>query len=95
MDLRRSTTFRRWRASQMSHTSDDSPGKKPMEDPVMPPATRQRRAKRLAGLAKNFDRAVETLPHGRGDELKREQREIANKRRRAQVNDTLLRHRIH
>lgn len=53
-----------------------------------------RQIQRLIELAKNFDKAVESLPNGRGREYKREQKEVADTRRRAEMSEGLLRMRV-
>jgi hypothetical protein len=53
-----------------------------------------RQVKRLIKLAKNFDKAVEVLPDDKGKVYKREQKELADTRRRAQMNEGLLRMRV-
>jgi Mn-dependent DtxR family transcriptional regulator len=52
-----------------------------------------RQARRLIRLAKNFDKAVEALPD-RGQKFKKEQKEVADTRRRAQMSEGLLRMRV-
>jgi hypothetical protein len=50
--------------------------------------------KRLIKLAKNFDEAVEVLPNEKGKQYKREQKELADNRRQAQMSEGLLRLRV-
>ncbi len=50
--------------------------------------------KRLIGLAKNFDEAVEVLPDEKGKRYRREQKELAESRRQAQMSEGLLRMRV-
>jgi hypothetical protein len=50
--------------------------------------------KRLVRLAKNFDKAVESLPNDKGKQYKREQKELADNRRQAQMSEGLLRLRV-
>lgn len=51
-----------------------------------------RQTRRLIKLAQNFDEAVEDLPKGKL--YKREQKELAETRKRAQMSDSLLRLRV-
>jgi hypothetical protein len=55
-------------------------------------AVSRRQTDRLVKLAQNFDEAVEALPNGK--RYKREQKELAETRKRAQMSDSLLRLRV-
>lgn len=54
----------------------------------------KRQVQRLAKLAKNFDKAVEQLPDDKGKRYKKQQQEVADTRRRAQMSDGVLRMRV-
>lgn len=80
-------------------STPSSPPRGPNEDdpnqstePMKIPANRSQ-VKRLAKLAKNFDKAVEELPD-KGVEFKREHTEVADARRKAQMKEGLLRMRV-
>lgn len=62
--------------------------------PTMNPPMSKRQVRRLVLLAKNFDRAVESLPDNKGEEYKQEQQEVADARRKAQMSEGLLRMRV-
>jgi hypothetical protein len=49
---------------------------------------------RLIALTTDFDQAVEVLDDDKGNEYKREQKEIADTRRQAQMSEGLLRLRV-
>ncbi len=53
-----------------------------------------RQVQRLIKLARNFDKAVEVLPGGKGQEYKREQKEVADTKKQAQMSEGLLRMRV-
>lgn len=76
-------------ASESDPHRDDWPPAEKRIDPMS-----QQQVQRLIRLAKSFDDTVDRLPDEKGEKYKREQQQIAETRRKAQMSDGLLRLRV-
>lgn len=72
------------------HRAQDESASTEQQDRTVP----KHHVTRLIKLAKNFDKAVENLPRDKQEQFAREQREVAETKRRAQMSEGVLRMRV-